>query len=291
MARETGDLAVGTLSGNKLYQRRARAALPILVRQAKAWQTTTYGALADEISMSNPRNLNYVLGAIGNSMLDLGATWGRRVPPIEALVVNQATRLPGEGVSWFTPDPALFKAATRQQKKLIVDAMLSEVFAFRDWEKVLGALKLQQLPPVSNSLPPISQVVPKGAAGEGKAHRKLKNELAQHPERLGLPKNMAPGGIEVLLYSADRVDVVFTSQHRRVAVEVKASGAPPGEVVRGLFQCVKYSALLAAEAKVEEDETDSSAILALGGAMPPELGGLRSILGVEVRDELDPGGA
>lgn len=287
MVAQTGDPAVGTLAGDKLYQQRARAALPILVRQAKAAQTVTYGELADELSMPNPRNLDYVLGAVGNSLLALGTLWGRQVPPIEALVLNKDSKVPGKGVAWFTPDADQYRAATLQQKRQIVAVMLNDVFVFQDWDAVLSALSLEPLPPAAVDLPPVSDVVPQGGAGEGEAHRKLKEAVAQHPEWLDLPKSMAPGDTEVLLYSGDRVDVVFTNQHQRVAVEVKAIAAPLSEVVRGMFQCVKYSAVLIAEAKTTQQTTDCFAVLALGGTTPPELGGLRSILGIEVHEQLD----
>jgi hypothetical protein len=46
------------MSGDKLYQERARRAMPILVRQALASQPIYYSDLAEELGMSNPRNLN-----------------------------------------------------------------------------------------------------------------------------------------------------------------------------------------------------------------------------------------
>ncbi len=57
---ETARIAKG-IFGDKLYQLRARVALPILVRQATAQQKITYGDLAEEIGIPNARNLNYVL--------------------------------------------------------------------------------------------------------------------------------------------------------------------------------------------------------------------------------------
>jgi hypothetical protein len=287
--RETGEFSAGSLSGNKLYEQRARMALPILVRQAKAGQTMLYGELADELLMPNPRNLNYVLGAIGNSMLDLEARWGKKVPPIQALVVNKGTHLPGEGISWFAPDAALFKRASRRQRKQIIDAMLGEVFMFRRWDEVLRALGLGPLPPPSNALPPIEEISRRGGAGEGNAHRRLKEAIAAHPEWLGLSTTLAPGETEVLLYSGDRVDVMFTNGHQRVAVEVKALDAAVSDLVRGVFQCVKYAAVLDAESRVRQDDIDSRAMLALGGTLPSGLAGLRAILAVDVKDGLGTG--
>jgi len=284
MATETGDPAVRTLEGSKLYQKRARAALPVLVRQAKARQPVTYKELAHELGMPNPRNLNYVLGFIGNSLHALGGKWGRRVPPIEALVLNAESRVPGSGAAWFTPDADTYRMATLQQKKEIIRAMLTEVFLFPDWDLVLISLGLDPLPPASVQLPPLPDVVAQGRGGEGEVHLELKMAVAAHPEWLGLPMSMAPGATEVDLFSGDRVDVLFSNSKRRVAVEIKASCAPTAELVRGLFQCVKYQAVIVAEAAVSQSKADCRTILALGGELPPDLGPLRSVLGVEVCD-------
>ena len=50
-------------------------------------------------------------------------------------------------------------------------------------------------------------------------------------------------------HSGDSLDVLFFDSNRRIAVEVKGASAPVGEVIRGLFQCVKYEAVLDAEAR------------------------------------------
>lgn len=288
---ETGEASVGGLLGDKLYQVRARAALPILVRQATAGQTMLYGELARELNMPNPRNLNYVLGAIGNTMLELGQEWGIKVPPIQALVVNVDTGLPGEGISWFAPDAAAFASASRRQRRIIIEAMLSEVFTFMRWLDVLGRYGLAPIEPPSSVLPPVETIVGGGGAGESECHWLLKQAIAARPGLVGLPRSFAPGAVEVSLYSGDRIDVQFRTSTRRCAVEVKPVGADLGEVVRGMFQCVKYLAVMEAESKAEQKQVDCSVVLALGGEMPAALTGLRSVLGIEVRSRLGTGEA
>ena len=88
-----------------LYQRRAFSALPLLVRQAEAGQTIHYKQLASELGMPNPRNLNHVLGSIGNSLQHLGQLWRQTVPPIQAVVTNKASGLPGHGFIQFLDNP------------------------------------------------------------------------------------------------------------------------------------------------------------------------------------------
>ena len=83
------------INGDKLYQVRARKALPILVRQAKAQQTITYTDtdLAIELEMPNPENLNYVLGAIGNSLKKLEKILREPIPLINVIVINKGINI------------------------------------------------------------------------------------------------------------------------------------------------------------------------------------------------------
>ena len=254
---ETGEVAVGLIDGDKLYQKRARQALPILVRQAVAHQTMFYSDLAAELRMSNPRNLNFPLGTIGNALVDLAEVWDHRdrPPPIQALVINKSTRLPGDGLAPFAPDPESFKAMSRQDQQLVVERMLHDVFTYSDWHRVLDALGLQPGPRIP--LPPVSDVVlRRGSSGEGTEHRALKNTVAQNPGCVGLPKRFGPGKTEAPLYSGDSVDVLFTDSRRCTAVEVKGGSAPHSDIVRGLFQCVKYEAVLTAQARVSGQRQD-----------------------------------
>jgi hypothetical protein len=117
------------LSGDKLYQQRARSALPLLVRQATASTPIIYEDLAHELEMPNPRNLNYVLGSIGQTLLNLSKHWGIEVPPIQCLVVNKNTRLPGEGIGWFITDLSHYKKLSNKQRRQVVDAELQKIYA------------------------------------------------------------------------------------------------------------------------------------------------------------------
>ena len=85
----------GFLKDEKLYIQRARQALPILVRQAMIGRPIFYSDLALELNMPNARNLNYVLGAIGNTLLEIGKEWGEKIPYLQSIVLNKATNLPG----------------------------------------------------------------------------------------------------------------------------------------------------------------------------------------------------
>lgn len=93
----TAEVAV-PIDRNRIYQQRARATFPILIRQAEAEKSISYSSLAPELGMSNPRNLSYVLGSVGHTIEYLRETWNdHSIPPIQCLVINKNTGLPGEG--------------------------------------------------------------------------------------------------------------------------------------------------------------------------------------------------
>lgn len=264
--------------GEKLYQKRARRAVPLLVRQAKAEKPIYYSDLAEELDMPNPRNLNYPLGAIGNELLSLGKGWGEEVPPLQALVINKESDLPGDGIAFFAPDAAAFERASKRQRREIVDRMLMKVYTYGRWEEVLDHFGFQpaETDPIS------AETVAKGyrGGGESDAHRAFKEFVAENPKSVGAPR--VPGKIEYAFGSGDCVDVLFQSKGEWVGVEVKAANAPIPDVARGLFQCVKYLALLEATQQVHQIPLNSRLILALEGSLPPELVSLRNTLGVQV---------
>ena len=89
MAKKETAQAASHLNGSKLYHERARLALPILVRQAKAIHPIEYNKLADEHGIPNPRNLNFPLGSIGRTFIDLKKQLGIDIPMIQSLVVKK----------------------------------------------------------------------------------------------------------------------------------------------------------------------------------------------------------
>jgi len=153
-----------------------------------------------------------------------------------------------------------------------------------DWDRVLDTFALPGTPAVE--LPPADQISARGGGGEGAEHRRLKAAVSVNPRWLGLPNGLSPGKVETNLRSGDSLDVLFSDSNRRIAVEVKGASAPVDEVIRGLFQCIKYEAVLDAEARVTGSRADCEAVLALGGSFPGELTPLRHTLGVRVFENL-----
>ena len=120
--------------------------------------------------------------------------------------------------------------------------------------------------------------------GRGVHHKRLKRRIASDPRLVGV-KRRGTGEEEQWLWSGDEVDVYFKGA--AVAVEVKAGNAARGELHRGVFQCIKYKAVIEAQQISEGEVPTADCRLAIGGRLPDDLRGLCERLGVEYFDELD----
>lgn len=274
------------ISGDKLYQVRARQALPLLVRQARASTPIYYSDLAHELQMPNPRNLNYVLGSVGTAIERLSKRWKEKIPPIQCLVVNKSTGLPGAGIGWFITKKDDFRKLPRRQQRSLVDAELQKVFMYPRWNDVLRELKLQPIKADFSHL--IAQVAASRAGGESEDHKRLKLYVAEHPESVGLDADVDPGEIEHPLPSGDTIDVLFQDGDDWVAVEVKSSLSNNLDIVRGLFQCVKYRAVIEAVQAIQNLDQNARAILVLEGTLPTDLIGVKNTLAVDVVEKVVP---
>lgn len=187
------------ISGNKMYQVRARAALPLLVRQAEAGAPIFYSDLAEELGMPNPRNLNYVLGSIGQSLERLSKEWKVKIPPIQCLVVNKNTGFPGEGIGWFLVKKEDFARLPLKQRRAILEAELQHVFSYPNWQEVLKALALK--PTTSDFTPFVNKAKGGFGGGESDEHKALKEYVVQNPQVIGLGMSTPVGTTECLLPS------------------------------------------------------------------------------------------
>lgn len=189
---------------------------------------------------------------------------GEKPPFIQALVVSKSTKLPSDGLKEFKKDyPSLSKA-----KKL--DYVLCEyenIFNFGTrWEILLSELGIESgegfITKKGNTLHN-----PYGSEGSPE-HRRLRDYISTHPEIIGLT---AKGIVEYPLKSGDYVDIVFETSEEIVGIEVKSLRSGEDDLLRGLFQCIKYKAILDAEDLVQGKERKVKTILVLENSLSKEL--------------------
>lgn len=285
------------LRGDRKTQRYARKAFPVLVRQAFASEPMTYQQLAREIG-EHHRAIGRTLGVIGRALEDLSEEWNEEIPPIPALVVNKDRGVPGKGVAQFTSQPSDYKKGSLETKRAIALSLQKDVYSYGRWKEVLAHFDLPQPDDEIPSLPEARRLLERAgyesdSPAESEEHKRLKEVVAKNPEAIGLPANeYGHGEEEFVFHSGDMVDVLFRGPSL-VAVEVKSSVSDANDIARGMFQTVKYEALLNATVRAKFISKPTKALLVLEGFCPASLDWLRKVLGVElvegITSDLTPG--
>src|SRR6202035_5666055 len=104
---------------------------------------------------------------------------------------------------------------------------------------------------------------------ESPEHEALKLYIAAHPEVIGLPKG-TKYEIEKTLGSGDRADVCFSIKDKFVIAEIKSEISPEDDIRKGVFQCIKYRAVIRAHQKLKRVIPNGEAVLVVGKKMSAE---------------------
>ena len=174
------------------------------------------------------------------------------------------------------------KALAPRQKEIAINAVLAKIFVYQKWKEVLSHFGLKPVESKFDSA--IDKARDFSGGGESDLHKALKLRVAENPQLAGMSAKFGIGEQEFCLPSGDSVDVVFSEEKKWLAVEVKSEISSVEDIARGLFQCVKYRAVILAWRGSLSETIELSTILALGGKMPAVMEPLRVSLGVTVVD-------
>ena len=224
----------------------ARNALPHLIYYAQQRQTVTYKVLA-QFSGCHHRVINRVLEYIRD---DICASRG--YPLLTAIVVNQTTGLPGDS---FLPEGTSQLSELEYQKKY--ETLRDKVFAFPGWDTLL---KEMGIPPVATTEKELLErghtygemlSRQKNAIKDEEVH-KLKEYVANHPERLGL-LTTNKGQVDYQFKSGDICDVLFHFGNNCFAIAEIRNGENVNGLVHGVNQLLKFKALLIKDKRTKDD--------------------------------------
>lgn len=282
------------LVGGKTADAYARLALPVLVEHVLRQSDDvlvpmTYRRLAELIGRRNKhgdpwaRGLGHVLGRV-TALIDSGSDQMPETPPFLTSVVVLSSGpnagLPSKGVSGHWPG---YDSLSRDDKEAKVSAEYLRVLQFGSrWNVVLRLLGVKEIEPIGTDGRPI-----KGGwgGGESEAHKTLKRYVLEHPELVGAAADW-DAQEEFALRSADELDVMFKSDRIWIGVEVKSkvSDGNPSDYERGIYQVVKYRAVLEAQARVDHphDPPEVRVMLVLERRLPNECRWVADALGVKV---------
>ncbi len=244
--------------------------IPVLVRWAQgAWDKPHYYSDLSAAVGHKTNEIGGVMEIIQNTIHELGVP---KDITLNALVASKTTDLPSEGFDFVESNYS--KLSTDSQKAMV--RMFNLKAHLYDWKWVLDALGLKPAKIYSHEDFKKIKSSSYGAGGEGKEHKSIKEYICAHPESIGI-KKVEFAEMEHILLSGDRLDVYFEYKDRKrkgqklknrhVAVEVKPSTAPEEDITRGIFQCVKYQAVMDAARVADYGNYDNEVILVLAGEM------------------------
>lgn len=276
---------------HKKYAKKCLAYLVKHIRDFKGGNKyITYGELAEAVNYPKPYTGNLFGKQIGETLGVMGHLFdgmtidGETIPIIQALVVNSGNKLPSDGLKEFNPS---YPKLTATKKKDFLLSEYKKIFSFGGrWDKVLHNLNITPIgKKYSKRKPGRGLYNPYGSEGSPE-HRALRDYIAAHPEMVGYDKNIT-GVPEYPLRSGDSVDVVFESLNKLLGVEVKSERSGNDDIERGLYQCIKYSAVLKSERDVNQKKYDVDCVLVLATALPRQLYQVRDKLGITVFENIE----
>ncbi|WP_456098622.1 hypothetical protein [Prevotella jejuni] len=225
--------------------------IPILISWAKLRLTNkTYGDLLSALGYTRFSGIGRQLGNVETVLRELRESTGAvDIPTLNALVKKPKLDRPADGFDFVYPN---YKKLSVPEKKIFIAGMNEKACAYTKWDWVLKELGLKEAIPLSEyQLNTIKNVQFNYGGGEGVEHKNLREYIFEHPESINY-NNIVFKETEYILPSGDRLDVYFEFEDRKhVAIEVKPSTSPESDIIRGIFQCVKYKAVMDALKRIE----------------------------------------
>lgn len=252
---------MSTYTVDRLARRGARYALALLLQHIRDGDEpfVTYGAIARllEVKLRIPRVFPTHIGSVAGTMMDLILDEDSDAPLINALV-TRPNGIPGKGFGGYYNSRILrdgertWDKLPHRRKLEVVAELRAEVRRYPNWDALYSELFGVEPPKVpklkrykERDGKPAETDRPLGK-GESPEHKRLKDWAVENPVALGLAKGFE-GTPEKGLLSGDRIDVLFTDGASFVAVEVKSILSTDDDLRRGVYQCVKYRAVVEAQ--------------------------------------------
>lgn len=279
--------------GNLSAEEYARLALQLLVGHVQQ-QTddvlvpVTYRHLAELLGRRNKhgdpwaRGLGHVLGRVTALIESVSAQLPEKAPYLTTIVVLSTgphAGLPDKGISYRWPG---YDSLSPADKKAKVDGEYQRILHFGSrWNEVLQLVGLAPIAPLTADAG--RQGSGGWGGGESEDHKALKRYVYDHPDLVGAAVGWFAQE-EYALRSLDEVDVMFKSDRIWIGVEVKSkvSDRLKSDYERGLYQVVKYRAVLEAQARIDHlgNPPEVRVLLALESSLPTEYRVLAASLGV-----------
>lgn len=273
--------------------------MPILIEHVRVQrdgvlQPLTYKDLAEKLNRRDrngkpwAKGLGQVLGKVTEMIDSIATPEFEDIPYLTTIVVSgqgQNKGLPGVGIRgrWRG-----YEALNRPEKEAKVFAEYLRILSFGSrWGTVLELLGVS---PADAEKAGASSTGGWGG-GESDEHKTLKQFVKANPHLVGAGPSWFSEE-EYALKSGDEIDVFFRSDRQWIGVEVKSciSDKLERDYERGLYQAIKYAAVLEAQAQVDHPDAPPivKVFLVLERALPSRLRRTAEQLGVSVLENISP---
>ena len=264
---------------------RQHAAAPLtqwLIHAAKRRSSLTYGEakrrLESEVDFDTifSSMMGVPAGALMNRILHVRSD----CPLLNILLVRQGDGMPGDGAGSFMGEylgrPRLGRAGYRdkhpRQWRAACEEIATDVYAFGEWDQVYREAFGHHPPAATPPEGAENDGVSRARSGEGPNHKALRLWVRDNPGQIRRDYRHFDTDTEVLLDSADRVDVVYYGRTMTVVIEVKSVDSDDTDLRRGVFQCIKYRAVM--EAMDIRSKPQVVPVLVTQSPLPGDLAGL-----------------
>lgn len=260
-------------------RKNVRLMIPVMIHWAKTGHNEhTYGDLAHAIGKSKFSGIGHALYFVQQVLDNLSTKSCREIPTLNSLCKNAKTMLPSEGFEFVSPQ---YNDLNENGKRVFVKGLDSNAMNFPHWDWVLKELELKEAVPFTEEQLEAIKNPRCIYDGEGEEHKALKYYICQHPESINY-KDVDFAETEHILPSGDRLDVYFElSDGTHVAIEVKPGISPDQDIARGVFQCVKYYAVMDALRNIECKDYEINVLLVTAGKISSQNKVLAEELDVE----------
>lgn len=249
--------------------------------------TITYGRVAErlarELKLTGPIfpvQIGHVAGTLADHLLE----YDPNIPLLNVLVVDKSGK-PGPGIDGYLRERyGSWRAPARRAE--ICARAAREVYEYGYWDQVYADV-FGADPPGD---PDIRLREGDGKSTDGRSgggpespeHKKLKLFVRDNPTAIGLSAG-AVGKEEFLLLSGDQMDVLFLEQTGTTVVEVKSTRSGYYDFQRGIYQCVKYRAVMDAQLEGVSGNKSVRSILVTEAPLPGDLEALARRLKIVTR--------
>ena len=259
--------------------------LSFLAERARDHRTANYSEVSAALGLGNAQWANVAFGCVYRilRMVEAEHLLGEGlIPDITAIVTKKGKSSFGKGL--LANNPELAHMGSLEQLSA-VEGLRREVFRWPYWMELLALLGLKPMTDLDSDDGTLKkfacQSVPKGKSLE---HIQMQECIRDNP-RLVLPRlqgDVESSVCEYLFWSLDRADVVTKTSEEWIGFEVKPSTAPFTELKKGIYQVMKYRALLSADLLSRGKICHSRCVLVIGGSLSMELRMLATRFGIEV---------